>query len=206
MRRARFFLFFLLIIGLASGGNLYRIAHEPDFEIEMIRRVPSKLNPQYLDQALNLVRQWPAWFYDGVSAVVVDEHGAALSKDQQIISKNAYLRLGFKPKKGLHSSYDVIVQVSEYIAREKLRLRVLSDSKNRLNQLFDRLEWEIAFEPQGNGSMILGKAVARTRHWRSRVFGRLTPSILLSQIYLPNLFILSEINNPNIVYPQQENN
>lgn len=197
----------LLALGFFCGVSalwLGSVARGPDFDIELTRKVPSRLSVDYLDQAWNLIRQWPAWMYAGVSADQVTETGSPVPKSEQKLKIGAYIRLGEDTKRGLHSRYSITVQVTEYIPRKKLSMRVIADSKNRLTHLLDSLEWSIELEPNGTGSWIYGKALARTRTWRARLFGKLAPKILLNQVYYPNLFILAEINNPYVVAPEAD--
>jgi len=81
---------------------------------------------------------------------------------------------------------------------------VVSDTKNSLTRMFDPLDWKIEFTPVPGGTLLMGTATAHTHSWRARIFGKFVSTILLNQVYYPNLMILAEINNPNVVFPQAD--
>jgi hypothetical protein len=191
------------------GFQIYTVASGPDFDIQMVRRIPSKLSPTFLDQALNFYPHWPAWFHSGASLTQVDAQGNPIPKAQQKLQTGDYLRLGIDTKR-LHGQYNVTLLVQDYKPRERLLLHVVGDSKNSLTRIFDRLDWQIDFA-QGTGTdpktgqkietMLVGTASAHTHHWRARVFGKFAPKIILNQVFYPDLMILAEINDPDVVFP-----
>ncbi len=68
-----------------------------------------------------------------------------------------------------------------------------------LIRLFDHLEWRLDFfpSPQGKeGGVIHASAIAHTRHWRSRFFGRIAEKIVMNQIFYPDLVKLAELKQP----------
>lgn len=203
MRKSHLTWSILAVILAAIVGGAISVAEGPDFEIELDRKIPSNLSPEYLDKAVQLIRQWPAWYFACVGADQVNANGIPLPETEQKLEKGAFIRLREDTKRRLHGEYSVTLQVVDYVP-EMLRMRVIADSKNNLTRLFDPLEWTVQFVPREKGSWILGKATARTHHWRARLFGKLMPKILLNQVYYPNLFILAEINNPDVVAPQPE--
>jgi len=106
------------LIFAVCGIYVYSVASGPDFDIEMVRPIPSKLSPQFLDQALNFYPHWPAWFHSGSKLTQVDEHGVEIPKSQQKLQTGDYLRLGIDTKR-LHGKYDVTLLVKEYTPPEK---------------------------------------------------------------------------------------
>ena len=199
-RRIKALLVSAVLLGCA-GAYCASIADGPDFDIAMIRNIPSKLSVGYLDQVIGSLNTWPSWFHAGNTIDEVDFRGLPYPKSTQKIETHGLLRLGMDTRTGMRDRFDITVLVLEYSPGKKIRMRVLSDSKKKLTALFDDIEWEIDLLPQTTGSLILGTVRAHTRQWRARLFGKLVPNIILNQIFYPNLFVLAEINNPSVVYP-----
>jgi hypothetical protein len=200
MRKSQIVLAALLVLGAPSLAYLISIARGPDFDIEMVRPIPSKLSVDYLDQAIGFFPHWPAWFHSGAKLTQVDASGNPIPKAQQKLQTQDYLRLGIDTQR-LRGKYDLTLLVTDYTPKKHLALRVIGDTKNSLTRLFDRLDWEITFEPKPDGTLIIGKASAHTHQWRARIFGKLVPSILLNQVFYPNIIVLADIKNPNVLFP-----
>jgi hypothetical protein len=204
MRKSRSIPIALVILMVPVAIYLKTLADVPDFEFQFTRNIPSKLSPDYLDQVFTSLRIWPSWIHAGQSAIRVDSEGVPLPKSEQVLLKNEFVRLKIDPKNGIARPFEITVQVMDYVPKKRLELRVLSDSKNRLTKLFDSLQWVIELTPNGSGSWIRGQAIAHTHHWRARILGKLVPTILLNQVFYPDLLVMAEINKPEVVYPDPD--
>lgn len=168
-----------------------RLTTGPDLDLTFSRQVPSPFEAAHLDRQISSVTRWPGWF---ISLARVDTEPS----DSKMISQGSILKLHIDPKKGQKKRFDLTFKVTEYVPTQKLHLMLLDDSSGRLVRLFDRVEWilELQPNPKTKGSLIRGTAIAHTRHWRSRFFGRVSERILMNQIFYPNLVKLAELTHP----------
>ena len=179
----------VLVLAYLSSG--------PDLDLALTREVPSELDAQTLGQAIEVVRNWPKWFYSLESAQVIDIAGRPYSGADQKIQKGSVVKLSFDPQRGPWRKFEVLVNVREYVPNQKLEMQVVSDSNHKLSHLFDRLDWEVEILPSGGHTLVRGTARAHTALWRSRLFGRLFQKILMNQVYYPDIIHLALLENLN---------
>jgi hypothetical protein len=202
--------FWAALLVLIFGSCLYYgsvLAHGPDMDLTFVRDVPTNLTPEYLDKVINEIPHWPNWFYFGAKANQLDFRGMPYPLQDQNLARGAVIEMLFDPHRLERDRFTLKYQVLEYIPHQKMTIRVVFDSKKALTKLFDRIDWTIEFLPNprakdaGQGTLIRGTEIVHTSHWRSRLFGRLFPSIFLNQIFYPNLLTLADIKNPDTVHP-----
>ncbi len=173
-----------VLLGLALGEGTY-LSQGPDITLVLDRRFRSSLSPDRLSRNLSSTSRWPQWF-----------HSLAQVVGPSTLEKGSQLTLKIDPKKGPKKKFDLQAEVIESIPSRLLHLKITGDSSGRLTHLFDRLEWKIEIDPTEQGSSIHGIALAHTRHWRARLFGRLTEKILMNQVFYPNLIQLADLKQP----------
>jgi hypothetical protein len=185
------------------------VANGPDFDIEYSREIPSKLSVTYLGKVLGDIQSWPTWFHSAVQADQVDFSETPYPIADQKVVAGARIRLALDVHRP-HGKSNLFLGVLQYVPAQRLSLRVLKDSKSSLTHLFEPLDWTLELTPvpgtQGKpeSSLIKGTVKARTHSWRARVFGKIAAKALLNQVFYPDLFILAEINNPDVVYPDPD--
>jgi hypothetical protein len=179
------------------------IANGPDFDLSFTREVPSTLDAKTLDEALRATVNWPRWFFSLADAKIVDVTGLPFPLAAQTVSTGSIVRLSIDPKKGRWKKFVVQVRVSEYVPGKRLSLHVLSDSKNRLDKYFDRLDWTVDLLPttEGKGTLIRGTELAHTSYWRTRLFGRIASRIMMNQVFYPDLIQLGVLTRPSPPVP-----
>jgi hypothetical protein len=195
-----------LFVVFLGSVTLYfaSLAQGPDRTLNFVREVPSASSAETLNQAIQAVANWPGWFYSTADVKIVDITGRPLPMRDQGIKKGCIVRLFIDPKRGPWNKFEVGLSVVDYEPRKLIRLRVISDTKGRLTELFDLLEWEIALTPREGGTVIRGSANAHTRNWRSRFFGALAERILMHQVFYPDLSRLAVLKQPLPSHPQME--
>lgn len=180
-----------LALGLSCAVVIGVLARTPDFDLQMTREVPSPTTTEQLAAVIEDEEQWPRWFH-----VTTDVEQTA----------GGLVRLTVDPKKGDWKRFTLDLRVNENEPREgggrRLALEFVSDSKNKLRPMFSDLRWEVEVMP-GSGrkgsdhakelSIVRGTIHARTNSWRARLFGRMSPRILLNQALYPDLIGLAEI-------------
>jgi hypothetical protein len=193
-----------LFLGTAALFTYY--AQSPDRELDFVREVPSSLSPTRLDRNISTVARWPQWFFAlkkvhmGQSETATTAQGNPLQK----VQKGYILTLDIDSKKGLKKKYSLTAQVTQYIPGKRLDMKILDDTSGKLTRLFDHIEWSIELKPKDKGSLIRGEMHARTRHWRSRLFGQIAEKILMNQLFYPDLLKLAELKQPFSVEPAAE--
>lgn len=205
---------FILIIGSCLYyGSV--VANGPDVDLTFVREVPTKLTPEYLDKVVREIPHWPDWFFFGAKANQIDFRGMPYPPQDQRLEPRATIEMLFDPHRRERDRFTLRYEVLEYVPQKKMTIRVVFDSKKALTKLFDRIEWTIEFIPnthagaQGDaqaGTIIRGTETVHTAYWRSRLLGKLFPSIFLNQVFIPNLLVLAEINNPDTVHPFPQDN
>jgi hypothetical protein len=191
---------FVLILG-SFMFYCSSIGNGDNFDVKFVREVPSQLSVDYLSQVLAQVQKWPLWFYSASRADEVNFRGDPYPRKDQALEVKGLIRMAFDPHKGESRKFELTYEVMEYIPKQRVRIRVISDSKGKLTHLFEDLEWTFELVPQGSGTLIRGTETARTASWRARLFSRLVPSIFLNQVFYPDLMILAKINDPDVVAP-----
>ena len=184
-----FLLFFLSLL----GGSLY-FANGPDFQLQLSRDIHSELEASRIDRNLSATNRWPQWF-NALQRVEGDQ------KSPSSVTAGDHLTLVIQSKKGLREPFRLTAEVVEYAPEKLLHLKILSDSSGRTFKLFDQLEWKIQLFPSEKGTLIRGTATAYTRHWKSRLFGKLSEKIIMNQLFYPNLIQLSTLRQPFSVNP-----
>jgi len=199
----------LLVLIVPTTGYLIVVANGPDFDVEYRRDIPSKLSVEYLDKVLAGVHKWPTWFHSAVSADQIDFRGMAYPISDQRVVDHATIRMVLDSHRP-HGKSELILGVLEYTPKKRLVIRVIKDSKQSLTHLFEPLDWMIELlpgdltSPIAQGSVIRGTVKGHTHSWRARVFSKIASKALLNQVFYPDLFILAEINNPDVVYPDPD--
>lgn len=206
--------FWAALLVLIIGSCLFYgsvVANGPDVDLTFVREVPTKLSPEYLDKVIREIPRWPDWFYFGAKANQIDFRGMPYPPQDQRLEPNATIEMLFDPHRLERDRFTLKYQVLEYVPQKKMTIRVVFDSKRALTKLFDRIEWTIEFVPNTynkamGDTLLRGTEVVHTAHWRSRLLGKLIPSIFLNQIFYPNLLVLADIKNPDVVHPFPQEN
>lgn len=163
--------------------------------LQLVREIPTKLHPERLERNISSLTRWPQWFYSLTEAKMVSPHSE--------LKKGSLIRFQMDPKKGEKKKFILFAEVEEYQPGQILKLKITDDSSGRLTRIFDQIEWTIQFHSTPKGTVIRGIATARTKHWRSRLFGQIAEKILMNQIFYPNLLKLSELRWPfSVEVPQ----
>jgi hypothetical protein len=189
------------LVGAAIIGN------GPEMDLQFTRDVPSKATVEALGAQVSDLSKWPEWFFSLKEARTVSATGELLPADQQKLFEGARVRLYIEPKKKQWKRFEMTVLVEAYKPNDFLRLRVLDDSKKKLSTMFENLVWQVNIFPaqdaeaEGLGhskdgapnlSLIRGQVAGRGISWRSKLFGTITPTILMAQVFYPDLIKLSE--------------
>jgi hypothetical protein len=180
----------------------------PDFDLHFTRYVPSSATSKLLSLALDDLSQWPRWHYSLKSAQIVDDAGNPTS--EQKLFDGARLLLNIDPGKGPWKRVQILTRVLAYVPGDFVRLGIVSDSKGKIAQLLEQLEWQINVLPappesedpkRRYKSAVRGTAKARTTSFRARVFGAVTEKIVMTQVFYPDLIKLAEIDSPESTSP-----
>ena len=153
-------------------------AREPDFDLLLVREVPSPLSLTQLGAKLDQVSKWPEWHH--------------MMKETRVVplkeGSGEFLVLTFVPKGLEWKKFVLTVQVNERRPGRLVRYSLLNDTKGKLPKLFTSVVWELeVLEGKDFPSMVRAKVIAHTQHWRSRLIGRLLPEVLLNQVLYPDL-------------------
>lgn len=194
--RRKFYFLFTSAALTITAIIFYYLSLGPDYTITFSRDIPSTLNGATIDRSVQTLQNWPNWFYSLAQARLTNPAQIEMPNTEQFIRTGSWVRLSIDPKKGKWKKFDLVIEILEYVPGERVRMRVLEDSKARLTGLFDSLEWKVEWKPQGAGVLLHGEAVGHTAHWRSRLFGRIAQRILMNQVFYPDLFKLAELSQP----------
>ena len=184
---------FLFLLLSSLSGSLY-LANGPDFQLRLTREIASDLEASRIDRNLAATNRWPQWF-NALQAVEGQQ------QNPSSLTAGDLLTLVIQSKKGLREPFRLTAEVMEYTPEKILHLKILSDSSGRIFKLFDQLEWKIQLIESQKGTLIQGTATATTRHWKSRLFGKLSEKIIMNQLFYPNLIQLSTLRQPFSVNP-----
>ncbi len=190
-----FFWGFLVTLLGSTVIYLAAIAHGPDFDLEMIREIPTQVKIDEIQKAVSDISTWPQWFHSLKEAQMLDGMGRPLSVRDWNLQPGSLLELSIDPKKGPWKRFKILTSVTQYVPKKELSLRVLKDSSGKLNQIFDRLDWKMEFKETPQGSLIRGTVSAHAIHWRSKLFGTIAKKILLTQVFYPDLLKLAGMKN-----------
>lgn len=197
-------------IALFMGAAVW-LGRGPDLEVSFKREIPLKTQAADVGLALRAVINWPRWIFSLKDAQVVGPDGQPLPPAQQEARVGARVKMWIEPKKREWKRYELLTEVTRASA-EGLTLRVLSDSKQKLTTAFTDLEWNVDVvhspasvrgKPFGDVKLV-GSSRAQTAHWRSRLFGRLAPNILMYQAFYPDLMTLAQLKQPLPLNPPEE--
>lgn len=189
----------LLVVALgATVIILASLAQGPDRDLTFMREIASPLSIEKLGVTLGQTSHWSSWFHSLDHVENLTDTAKTRS-----LTVGDHLKLFFDPKKGPWRKFQIDVEVLNYRPNEFLHLRVLGDSKGKLNQILSRLEWKIELVPSGPTALVRGMASARTTHWRSRLIGILAERILMNQVFYPDLIAFAQpmaakIRNPYV--------
>lgn len=177
---------FLILCGLISIWA----SNRPNFETRWERNVPSLHTVEELGQALENLDEWPVFHHSLKEAFVLDADGTE-SKKLKIHSQLVYK---IEPATKQWKRFVMQGEILDYEPGKKLSVRLSEDSTHRLTNLFDFYEWSLeilpateAMKARGFKSMIHGESQAHTSHWRGRLFGTVSPKILMNQVYYVDL-------------------
>ncbi len=195
-----------LALALIALVPSFLVAIGPDKELQFTRDVPSKASIEKLGAQVSDLSKWPEWFFSLKEVQTVSATGDVLPKEQQKLFEGARLKLSIEPKKKQWKRFQITALVEAYRPNDYLRLRILGDSKGKLSELFENLVWQINLLPSPaltdvparakdgtpNLTLIRGQVAARGISWRSKIFGTVTPRILMAQVFYPDLIRLAE--------------
>jgi hypothetical protein len=159
----------------------------PDIDLHFYRVIPSAMEVTRIERNLGATSRWPQWFHSLQKVTPVSN---------QAIQPGSVFELQILPHRGGSKPFVLTMEVTDYIPAQKLSLKLIHDSSSKLTRLFDQLNWEIQILPDPQGSRIIGSAVAHTKTWRARLFGRISEKILMNQIFYPDLIRLAELRQP----------
>jgi hypothetical protein len=195
----------VIFIAICAGFGAYCtfLAQQPDYEIVFTREVNADAPQTAIETALWSLNNWPQWFFITAQVQRVDLAGNAFPMKDQILVPGAWIRFWMDPKKGKYKKFELLAVVKEYTPLKQMTLRILQDTSGRLTRLFSLIEWKIELIPAspGHTAQIRGTQTVRTRHWRSRLFGRLAERIYMNQVFYPDLMTLGKITLPTYPNP-----
>jgi len=177
---------FLILCGLVAIWA----SNRPNFEIRWDRNVPSTHTVEELGQALENLEEWPIFHHSLKEALVTDPDGS----ESKTLKLHSHLVYKIEPPTKQWKRFVMQGEIQEYEPGKKLSVRLSDDSTHRLTNLFDLFEWRLeilpatdAMKARGFNSIIRGETHARTSHWRGRLFGTISPKILMNQMYYVDL-------------------
>lgn len=188
------------ILGFITAALLFCWweARMPNESLSFSRDVTSKLSPSEISQKIENVSEWKSWFHDVKEVQVMDAQNHPLPKAEQKAHAGALLEIQVDPGKGAHRKFQIAARITRYEPGKALELEVLDDSSGKILKLFDHLSWKIELSEDTQNKLVVihGTETAHTTHWRSRLFGRLAPRVLLNQLFYPNLLVLANPVTP----------
>lgn len=173
-------------------------ARLPDETLTFDRQVTSKLTYSDVSQKLENVTEWKNWFHDAREVQILDSQNHPLPKEEQKAHTGAHLEIQINPGKGTHRHFQIAARITRFEPGKLLELEILDDSSGKIIKLFDHLTWriELAQGAENQQVLISGTEIAHTSHWRSRLFGRIAPRVLLNQVFYPDLMVLADPVTP----------
>ena len=170
------------------------------------------MTAEHLALNVQTIARWPQWFYSLKSVKILSQPSSPDTvvnnkNDPTLIQEGTRLLLMMDPGKGLRKKFEVTARVSRFVPQQLLKLEIEEDSTHRIDEILGNLSWTIEFlpmPPQDQSTptkmrgitLIRATVQAETRHWRSRLFGRLTERIVMNQVFYPNLIKLAELRQP----------
>jgi hypothetical protein len=174
-------------------GALLWLARGPDFELHFERVSPSEAPESLILYAMNHLEKWPDWHFD-LRAVQVLPPTAPASGTESVL-------LQFEPKTKQWKRFELQARVRP-VSRTRTEVELTEDRQGKLSRLFQDVRWSVELQGPVRWAehtyprSLKGELTARTHHWRARLFGRLTPRILLNQVFYPDLQGLSRVDQP----------
>jgi hypothetical protein len=203
-RRLKTSLAATVVVFAGFGAYCTVLAQGEDRDLVWTREVPLEAAPDHTAKAIHALVNWKNWVFSGEEIERIDALGRVMTVKDQFAEKGALLTFHINPHKGEHRKFELQVEITDYEPGKSLELRVLKDSSGRLTKLFSGLTWKLEILPAegSQGPRLRGTEHARTQHWRSRVFSRLSERILMHQAYFLDLLKLSTITQPLDVNPR----
>ncbi len=181
---------FLIFCGFVS----YWAANRPNFDIQWDRNVPSTHTVEELSAALEDLTVWPVFHHSLKEAFVLENTAQDPTQGTKVLKSGKTLLYKIEPMTRPWKRFDMQGLITEHVPGKKLALKLTDDSTKRLTRLFDTFDWSIEILPadedlkrRGYQSVIRGETHARTAHWRGRLFGKISPNILMNQVYYVDL-------------------
>jgi hypothetical protein len=173
------------LILVALVGIFTVSAFRDNFWINWSREVPSRHTPEQLSRAMTDLQLWPIYHHSLKSATILN--GTELKTSSEI-------RFDIEPKGKEWKRFELYAQAEAIEPGKRMKFRLVGDSKKKITTIFDDFEWEISvtesspeLKARGFPSLITGKARAHTAHWRGRIFGTVSPRILMNQVFYVDL-------------------
>lgn len=205
--RAMPFISFFAITLIPFLGYCVWAANQADYDIQWTREVPSAHTPEELGRALENLELWPVFHHSLRSAQIVDENAKPETKP---LAPNESIRYEIVPPKKEWKRFEMTGQVLAHEKEKSLSVRLTDDSTGRLTKLFNQYQWKVEVVPaneflqkRGFKSLVRGEAVGHTANWRGRVFGKISPKILMNQVFYVDLVKLSTLDKQ--IEAQKEN-
>lgn len=179
----------LLVVALIIGIGFWA-ASPPDRIVRFEREAVSELPVEQLGRSLSRYRRWSEWHHEAVDVRLADQ-GPEVE-----IATGSMVRFQMEPKGKPWKKFELDARVVRYEPNRSIRLKLVRDSTNRIPDQFDDLQWEVSLEPislvaGARGTRIHAVVEGHTRNWRSRMFARIAPHILMNQVLYVDLFRLA---------------
>jgi len=185
----------LLFVALFSAFVAV-LARGPNFELAWAREVPSKETVEAVAAGYRDTRNWPV-FHHALKKVSLFDNGKPVEGFERIIPGMTAIFV-IEPKDKQWKRFEIKAEVLPPKPGEAFRFRMLEESSGKTTRLLDGLEWWFGVRPateaekkSGNLSYTVGGATAFTKTGRARFLGRLSPKILMNQIYPVDLVRLA---------------
>ncbi len=184
----------------------YFAALGPDFDVKWERRVPSTHNTLEIGRAIDELKMWPVYYHD-LKEAKLDTGTVTASTDPKInrkVTQGDVIELKIEPPQKEWKRFSLTTRVTHYEPGKSMAFELLEDSKDKITKMFSNLTWDIRVEAMTddeikkakNGiyqSWIIGRANAHTATWRGRLFARISPEILMNQVYVIDLVKLGTL-------------
>jgi hypothetical protein len=183
-----------LIVSTLLIASILWLGREPNTQLQFDRTVPVQISEDTLKRALTEVPFWNRWFHYAGKVERIDLTGAPMPGPDQVVEKGAWMRILIDPKKGEKRKFFLTVEVTDYQPNQKISFQLKEDQSGKWQRLFSEMTWSLEVLPKTDKLPLRlhGTAVATTRSFRARFWGRLSEKILMNQIYLPDLISLAE--------------
>lgn len=159
-----------------------------DETITLERNLPLKRSYSSLQQDFNQYENWLHWIKAAKAIEKLDSSGIPMpaAGEPHVGDK---IRILIVPDKKEWKRFTIELQVLEFDLNHHLKLKLLSDSTQKLTRLLQDLQWEVNIL---NEKIIQGFCKAKTQSARSRILAMLASRILLNQVFYVDLIKLAE--------------